>query len=89
MKDGMSLAEGTWPKFGTGRKDTEVEAWEAWTGIMNAFEIAFGCCSLDPAKPFKARIETTHFAAEIESMEELMALYYDMEVLWEHWEKNP
>ena len=86
MNGGMSLSNQEWPKAGATRKETNGEAWGVWVGVMNALEIAFGCCSLDPAKPFVASVETTHFIAQLKSMDNLMDLFHDAETLWENWE---
>ena len=37
--------------------------------------------------PMFARIETSHFVIEIKGLDQLLAIFYDMETLWEDWIK--
>lgn len=84
MQNGLGLV-GNWPKTEATPKEIHDEAREAWIGILNALEIAYGACSLDRSKELFARIETNHFCVEIKGYDQLMALFFYMETIWEDW----
>jgi hypothetical protein len=85
MRNGLGCSGGEWPRTNASIKEIHDEAREAWIGILNALEIAYGACSLDRSKELFARIETSHFVVEVKRSDQLMALFFYMETILEDW----